>query len=479
MNRFTAPAHVYVSVSNVRSLKGPAVRIRTSPVVLVLCLSLAGCSLFNKNSGAKAPSRTDPAPASATAPPTFRDPPPAENASISTQANGVFAGQIIDRYNRRPGNVWIRVVDLEEAREQKAAPIEKQSDENGYFTIAGLRPGAHYQLIARVQDGDRLFSGTVYAKPPNPRLVIWVSEDSGSSGTPPVPQNGGYPGKPDNGQRPAATLDAPARDTPPAGQPPAGDPRPAAATPTPSNNSATSPATTIDPLRTAVEPLPSQDILRDPRRPEPANIPSPEPSALPPPPAMRQAQPAQQPDVTRQPQAIQPSSESRGNSDNPPVPYCQLVGRKLVDFALYDQNGRVWEYRKDRVGGGRLGRLVLIDFWSSRCVPCLAAMQSIVELNQKYGPYGLDVVGIAYETGTSEQQVAQIRSVRGRYNVRYPTLLGAGSNCPVRTQFEIQYFPTLILLDENGEIIFRKEGLDARGLQELDLEIHKRLLGSR
>jgi thiol-disulfide isomerase/thioredoxin len=462
-----------VSVCSALSLKGPVVRIRSSLLLVILCSCLTGCSLFGKKSSTPTAQRTNPPAAPARAAPDSKDWPAAETVSTTSQGGGVFAGQVIDRYNRRPGNVWIRVVDLEDNREPKSAPIEKQTDERGCFTIAGLRPGGHYQLIARVQDGERLYSGSLYAKPPNPRLVIWVSEDAPNSGTPPIPQQPVYPGKPDSGPRPAAVLDTPTRDASPAAstQPPAdqktGAPPSTRGTPTPA-----APSDTIDPTRVAPIDPDAGGILRSPRSP-PANIPNPAES-IPPPPGPRPVEPA-----------IAPRSAPQVGvgtqlSDEPvPVPSCQLVGRKLVNLALYDHTGRVWEFKKDRAGRERIGRLVLLDFWSSRCAPCLAAMPHLVELSHTYGPYGLDLVGIAYETGTAEQQIGQVLSVRGRYGIRYPTLLGAGINCPVRTQFDIQAFPTLILIDENGEIVFRKEGLNARDWQELDSEIHKRLLGRR
>lgn len=59
--------------------------------------------------------------------------------------------------------------------------------------------------------------------------------------------------------------------------------------------------------------------------------------------------------------------------------------------------------------------------------------------------------------------------------MRYPTLLGTGSNCPVRTQFGVDSFPTLVLIDENGDIVWRSAGLDERGYYELVHEIRRRL----
>jgi thiol-disulfide isomerase/thioredoxin len=455
------------------------VGIRGWVTLLAACLCVTGCSLFGKKSASTTPSgpRT---PDSNTAPqfPT-RERPSAEPVSTVSQANGVLAGQILDRYNRRPANVYIRVVDLEDTRDPKAAPIEKQADEQGYFTIAGLRPGGHYQLAARGQDGDRVFSGTLLAIPPNPRLTIWVGDD-GSAAPVASQQQSVYPGRADADGRPAASLEAPVRDAPaPITQNPASptSPTPNPNTPAPPSSTpgSAAPAATPDPSRTADRP-PVKDGFEQ-SSPK-VNVPGPgekpadigTPPGTPKPPSYQS--PQRPPDGNSGP-------TSQAPAESPPVPSCQLVGKRLINLALYDEKGSVWEFRKSRSGQGRYGRLVLIDFWRSQCGPCLVAMKHMVELNQQYGPYGLDVVSIGYVSGTAEQQEAQVRSVRGRYGIRYPTLVGAGNNCPVRTQFDVQAYPTIVLLDENGDIILRKEGLSDRDASELKFEIHRRLLASR
>ena len=48
--------------------------------------------------------------------------------------------------------------------------------------------------------------------------------------------------------------------------------------------------------------------------------------------------------------------------------------------------------------------------------------------------------------------------------------------CPVRDQFNISGYPTLILLDETGRIVWRgDQGLDRQQLHLLETEIRKRL----
>jgi thiol-disulfide isomerase/thioredoxin len=148
------------------------------------------------------------------------------------------------------------------------------------------------------------------------------------------------------------------------------------------------------------------------------------------------------------------------------------VGRKLDNFALYAVDGKVWEFRKQRKG-----RLVLLDFWYSTCLPCRYALPHLVELQRKYGTFGLEVVGIAYEKGSPAEQVRKVREVAARLGVNYPLLLGGGSTdpCPVKRQFEVSAFPTAVLLDETGTIVWRSEGLDARSLYDLEMEVRRQL----
>jgi thiol-disulfide isomerase/thioredoxin len=155
------------------------------------------------------------------------------------------------------------------------------------------------------------------------------------------------------------------------------------------------------------------------------------------------------------------------------VPSCVLTGEVLYNFALNDLSGRPWEYRRDR-----RGRLVLLDFWSTDCLPCRYAIPHLKIWQNRYGPYGLEVIGIAYEKGTPEQQAAKANLVGTNMDIRYRLLLGADAaptTCPVRAQFRVASFPTVVLLDETGRIIYRSEGLGAEQIKDVDLIIRQRL----
>lgn len=158
-----------------------------------------------------------------------------------------------------------------------------------------------------------------------------------------------------------------------------------------------------------------------------------------------------------------------------PSPSCGLFGNRLENFSLRDLEDKVWQYKRDR-----RGRLTLLSFWYHNCGPCLQSIPHLVGLQRDFGPYGLEVVGIACETGTTEEQRQQVRAVRGRYGINYRTLLCGGSagDCPVMEQFQVDYFPLLVLIDEDGTILWRstREGMDDREYHKLDKRISDRLL---
>jgi hypothetical protein len=70
-------------------------------------------------------------------------------------------------------------------------------------------------------------------------------------------------------------------------------------------------------------------------------------------------------------------------------------------------------------------------------------------------------------------------------SIGYRVLMGAGveNDCPVRTAFSIRAYPTLVLLDESGNVLWRSEGLvdpsnttdPTRKLRELESIIHQQL----
>jgi thiol-disulfide isomerase/thioredoxin len=393
-------------------------------------MELAGCTLFGKKSAVPPP---PPPPSPGTYPPV--DPigtSTRDGAPATSPAGGILAGQVVDSYDRRPPATFIQVVELQ-GKKTDGAPIEVAADSQGYFTIQGLQPGRHYRLTARAKNGNRVLAGGVMAIPPNPKLLIRISEDLATSSTPAVPPVTTLPDaaprppdqseiKPSTGSPPAAQVDpawAPGRYVPPPSH-------------QPDQNNQSTPPPRPDPSRTT-------------------NIPS------------------QTPLLWTAP-AFDPNAAAPPRISSAVVPSCVLTGQTLHNFALNDLNGQPWEYRTQR-----RGRLVLLDFWHSRCYPCLDAIRHLNIWQQSFGAYGLEVIGVAYEEGTPAERAQKVERVRQRLGITYRLLQGGDQDCPVRTQFGVLAYPTIVLLDEQGRIIWRSEGLGPDQLREVEIIIKQRL----
>jgi thiol-disulfide isomerase/thioredoxin len=304
------------------------------------------------------------------------------------------------------------------------------TDQQGFFTIQGLKPGQHYKLVARAKDGDRKMAGISYATPPDPKVLIQISEDFVSPNTPDIPPEPAFPGTraPGGGSKaapkqPPATLERPSVIVPGSGPAQLGPPAPG------SGAAATQPpATTIaHPENVVDEGDKAAKILGEIKNPW-----------------------------------QRPAAQAATSSTQP---FCRLANNRLDDFLLNDLDGQPWQFQRTPHG-----RLVLLDFWGTWCPHCVEAIPHLVSMQTRYHSFGLDVVGMTYELeGTPEEQARKVKGLRDRMGVNYRVLLGGDpKSCPVKTQFRIEAFPTLILLDEQGHILWRNEGLDRAKLLELE-----------
>jgi hypothetical protein len=384
-------------------------------------------------------------------------------AAAQVSYSGVLAGYVRDNFNRPMGNGFILVVDLSDPSGK--TKLDVAIDPRGEFVIPRLTPGHNYKLIARVKDGSRLLAGSAQATPPKPNINILVAEDFVGPDTPPLPDATALPGRTTD---PADKGKEKDRETKPAPAAELGQPiKPRVNVPGP-----TDPGTRTTPPVVAPGPVDKTGIadggFARVKPPPKVDVPG-VPDVLPPPPSIPPK--PEQSAPTRKPGTELSTDAPAGTTT--PVPSCVLVGRKLENFALNSLDGTPWEFKKDHKG-----RLVLLQFWSSTSPESLAGLATLRELQAKYGSFGLQLIGIAYEQGAFAEQVSSVRSARGRYVLNYVTLLGGGGQgpCPVREQFVVEKLPTLVLLGEDGQILWRASGvLDADKLFELRLLITRQL----
>ena len=120
--------------------------------------------------------------------------------------------------------------------------------------------------------------------------------------------------------------------------------------------------------------------------------------------------------------------------------------RQIVDFRLPDLEGNPVQLRDLDAD------LILLDFWGTWCKPCVNSVPHLVELQKKFGPGRLKVVGIACEEVDPKDRRAKVEEMSRQLGINYAVLLsGMDGPCPVRDALKVQVLPTMIVLNRSGQ----------------------------
>jgi len=102
------------------------------------------------------------------------------------------------------------------------------------------------------------------------------------------------------------------------------------------------------------------------------------------------------------------------------------------------------------------GKVVLIDFWTYTCINWRRTVPYVREWASKYKNDGLIVVGVHTPEFLFEQKIENIRNAIKQMNIVYP--VATDNNFEIWRSFNNAYWPALYLIDDKGEIRYKKFG---------------------
>jgi len=147
---------------------------------------------------------------------------------------------------------------------------------------------------------------------------------------------------------------------------------------------------------------------------------------------------------------------------------CDILGKTdfgqvLPDFTLPDTSGAAVTFSSLR------GKIVLVDFWASWCVPCRQENQNVLKLYEKYNKDGFTVISVSIDDKKEKWLEAIKHDKLPWYHVSSLT----GWDCPVANNLGVTYgmsgVPYTLLVGRDGKVIghnVRGEKLEER-LREL------------
>lgn len=126
-----------------------------------------------------------------------------------------------------------------------------------------------------------------------------------------------------------------------------------------------------------------------------------------------------------------------------------VVGKKAPDFSAPSPDGKTISLKES------LGKITIIDFWSSWCGPCRKENPNVVALYNEFHPKGLNIIGVSLD-----KDAAKWKEAIAKDGLVWPHI----SNLkfwdePIAKLYNVQSIPATFLVDAKGNIIAK----DLRG----------------
>ena len=125
-----------------------------------------------------------------------------------------------------------------------------------------------------------------------------------------------------------------------------------------------------------------------------------------------------------------------------------------IRFSLPDLDGNLISLADERFKN----KAVLVNITGSWCGGCRLETPYLVDFQKKYGEQGLEIVGIAFERGSPEEQLKIVKRTSERFKLNYPLLVGGprGDKSKVEAVIDglqgFQGYPTTLYIDRSGTV---------------------------
>jgi thiol-disulfide isomerase/thioredoxin len=98
------------------------------------------------------------------------------------------------------------------------------------------------------------------------------------------------------------------------------------------------------------------------------------------------------------------------------------------------------------------GKYVLLDFWATWCNPCIKEIPNLVNIKEEFKDKPFEIISICIDKN-SKSSVKSWQRIIEKFNGDSWVQLYDTEGKETRRKYNIQHFPTLLLIDPSGEIV--------------------------
>lgn len=116
---------------------------------------------------------------------------------------------------------------------------------------------------------------------------------------------------------------------------------------------------------------------------------------------------------------------------------------KIDDFTLNDLDNKRVSF-SDLKGE----KVTILDFWATWCKPCARAIPKLITLYEDLKDQGVQVIGINVD---SPRNLPKVKPFVNSQGINYPIMLD--SNSELMSELQVTALPTILIIDDQNEIV--------------------------
>jgi thiol-disulfide isomerase/thioredoxin len=136
----------------------------------------------------------------------------------------------------------------------------------------------------------------------------------------------------------------------------------------------------------------------------------------------------------------------------------QLNGSHIENLELTDTNGSKYSFES------LSGKIIVLNFWFTKCAPCIKEMPDLNDLKEKYKDKPIAFFAVTYD------KKALVDDFLKKIKLDFTVI---PNDRKTINQFGIQFFPTNLVIDSNGKVVYVNEFFGGCGIKEIDKILKK------
>jgi thiol-disulfide isomerase/thioredoxin len=137
--------------------------------------------------------------------------------------------------------------------------------------------------------------------------------------------------------------------------------------------------------------------------------------------------------------------------------YASSRDSEIMSWSVIDHHGR--EIRSSSL----MGRVTIVNFWATWCIPCIAENMVFNDLMKKYKKDGLTIVSVSIDVHSQ----AVLHAFAEQFKMNYPVTM---TNPEIASAFRVgDTVPLTFMLDQQGRIVRKYVGYTKK--EELEKEL--------